>query len=602
MRIFAASAVFLLSLSTAYAETAGTVTALHGAATAVKEGQETGLAQGDTIEADHLLRTGPQSRLEILLNDGATLHLGAQSEVLVDDFVYRPDAGEGALLLRLTKGAMRAVSGNIEALGGPGSVAVETPVATIGIRGTDLFAHHTDRLLRVALLDGVALEVRNEDGTTILEPGQGTEIVDAGQPSAARLWPDISVEQALHLTTVAGVSGAPARYRRPAVNRESLADALLDGTPALDLRYRVESNDNAAFPRAASASTIRLRALYETAEWNHLGILLEGLASRRVFGNRYADGVGRDPSGVPTLADAEAERVQQAALSWRPRTGTLVRLGRQELVRGDERWLAKVGFAQNGQSFDALSVGTDVLGPVDLHYMIANQVLTSRGNDHPQGSLSGLVQDLALSVDAGFARLTGWGQWLDMDARDDISRATYGVTVEGAVVPAAGWRVGYVGEAAWQTGHGGSVLDDFLGTARVALDVRRGPVALKPNLTWIEGNGTHAVQFPIGAGHKFLGMTDRFSAIPSNGLREMALDAQVSLKSWLPSLWSGRVFLGGSDFQDDGGSDLGGEVRAGLAMEPLRGLTVMVEGGRFKGDGGVPDTDRLLTTLRWAWP
>lgn len=86
--------------------------------------------QGDTI----LTRDGA---VEILFNDGTRLSQGAQGEVVVDEFVYTPGSG-GSVLLEMTKGTFRMVTGKV-ADESPDGVSVETPLATIGIRGTTTF-------------------------------------------------------------------------------------------------------------------------------------------------------------------------------------------------------------------------------------------------------------------------------------------------------------------------------------------------------------------------------------------------------------------------------------------------------------------------------
>jgi hypothetical protein len=61
--------------------------------------------------------------------------LGPQTELTVDQFAYDPSHGKFALLLKLGSGILAYVSGKIATFS-PESVRVQTPVATIGVRGT----------------------------------------------------------------------------------------------------------------------------------------------------------------------------------------------------------------------------------------------------------------------------------------------------------------------------------------------------------------------------------------------------------------------------------------------------------------------------------
>jgi hypothetical protein len=64
--------------------------------------------------------------------DKTTLNIGPNSNLVIDNFIYDPGAGAGEIVTSLTKGALRFVGGR---LSHQGAATVNTPVATIGIRG-----------------------------------------------------------------------------------------------------------------------------------------------------------------------------------------------------------------------------------------------------------------------------------------------------------------------------------------------------------------------------------------------------------------------------------------------------------------------------------
>ncbi len=92
-----------------------------------------GLAEGD------VLRTGADGALGVLLRDDTRLALGPASEVKIDRFAFAPTQGALALVLRMARGAASYVSGKIAKLA-PDAVRIETPVASIGVRGTHFAA------------------------------------------------------------------------------------------------------------------------------------------------------------------------------------------------------------------------------------------------------------------------------------------------------------------------------------------------------------------------------------------------------------------------------------------------------------------------------
>ncbi len=81
------------------------------------------------------IATGPASRLQILLLDHTNFTVGANARLKVDRFVYDPAKSASAVGLSVTKGAFRFMSGK-PLHANPGQSQINTPVASIGIRGT----------------------------------------------------------------------------------------------------------------------------------------------------------------------------------------------------------------------------------------------------------------------------------------------------------------------------------------------------------------------------------------------------------------------------------------------------------------------------------
>lgn len=136
------------------------------------------------------IRTGSDARAVLRFRDGSVLKIGADAEVLLDDYVYKGTGG----VIRLVKGALRFTSGP---RGRPG-LSFRSPVATIGIRGTDFWVGKTDDGYGVLLLSG-KVTVSNRGGYVVLDqPSEGTFISSASAaPSAPSLWSGGQQESAL---------------------------------------------------------------------------------------------------------------------------------------------------------------------------------------------------------------------------------------------------------------------------------------------------------------------------------------------------------------------------------------------------------------------
>lgn len=81
--------------------------------------------------------TEVDARLQVMLLDETIFTVGPQSDLTIDRFVYDPATGTGEIAAQMTTGFLRYVSGHIGSAD-PASVSIDTPAATIGIRGSAL--------------------------------------------------------------------------------------------------------------------------------------------------------------------------------------------------------------------------------------------------------------------------------------------------------------------------------------------------------------------------------------------------------------------------------------------------------------------------------
>lgn len=89
---------------------------------------------GTDIKLKDLVTSGDQSAMQVLLLDETTFTIGPRAEMVIDRFVYDPDAQGGEMTATVAKGAFRFMSGKTAK--NPENVRVNTPVASMGIRGT----------------------------------------------------------------------------------------------------------------------------------------------------------------------------------------------------------------------------------------------------------------------------------------------------------------------------------------------------------------------------------------------------------------------------------------------------------------------------------
>ncbi|KRR12640.1 VCBS domain-containing protein, partial [Bradyrhizobium valentinum] len=111
----------------------GHVTKLTGNATAIRNGVSIILNQGDTVHKGDVVQSGSDSTLGITFIDGTVFGLASNAKMVLNEMVYDPNGSDNKSLLSLVQGTISFVAG---ATAKNGDMKVDTPVATMGIRGT----------------------------------------------------------------------------------------------------------------------------------------------------------------------------------------------------------------------------------------------------------------------------------------------------------------------------------------------------------------------------------------------------------------------------------------------------------------------------------
>lgn len=117
----------------AAAQVIGHVTKLTGSASVVRNGVSVILNNGDNVEKGDVVSTGAGSTLGITFIDGTVFGLSSNARMVLNEMVYDPNGSNNSSLLSLVAGTITFVAGETAK---HGDMKVDTPVATMGIRGT----------------------------------------------------------------------------------------------------------------------------------------------------------------------------------------------------------------------------------------------------------------------------------------------------------------------------------------------------------------------------------------------------------------------------------------------------------------------------------
>lgn len=133
------------------------------------------LAVKDVVYNGETVATGKKASVQVRLADGTLLSLGEQSSIEIVDAAYdpaRPDAASA--VCRLSQGVFRCLTGEVTAQA-PDRFRLETPLAVIGVRGTELgVSVGADTVETAVFSGGPGLVTDKDGGAPVLVPaGKG---------------------------------------------------------------------------------------------------------------------------------------------------------------------------------------------------------------------------------------------------------------------------------------------------------------------------------------------------------------------------------------------------------------------------------------------
>jgi hypothetical protein len=114
----------------------GKVTIEHADATLVQarlSNDQAGAKVGDPVYRGDVVKTGADGRVGINFADDSSFNLSSNASMEMNEFVYDPAGKSNSTLFSVAKGTLTFVAGNVAKTG---SMKVDTPAATMGIRGT----------------------------------------------------------------------------------------------------------------------------------------------------------------------------------------------------------------------------------------------------------------------------------------------------------------------------------------------------------------------------------------------------------------------------------------------------------------------------------
>ncbi len=184
------------------ADPIGEVEKVVGTVTVIRNGVSVALNVGDKVYKSDVVQTGADSQLGISFPDGTALNLVANTRMALNDYSYDPNSTSNGAVISLVEGTFSFVAGKVAH---SGNMKIDTPVATMGIRGT------------TGWVAEVTATVGNQTYTFAVVADQGTnqsgiyDLIDQSGNVIA------TVSQTGYVTTVApqGVGQSPSVTTQP---------------------------------------------------------------------------------------------------------------------------------------------------------------------------------------------------------------------------------------------------------------------------------------------------------------------------------------------------------------------------------------------------
>ena len=360
-------------------------------------------------------------------------------------------------------------------------------------------------------------------------------------------------------------------------------------------RYRMETVDQAGLAEHALANTLLSRVTVLqglTDQWS-AGVEFDYVSSLDHSNyNNTLNGKTR----YPIIADPTGSDLNQAFVQYQHH-GQQLKVGRQKLALGNERFVGSVGWRQNEQTFDAIRYQATLGAALKLDYSFSNRVNRVFGSESPQGDWRSDIHLLDLNYAFSATQLLKVFAY-DMDFKEapQQSNQTLGVDYQQSGTVAT-------------TSTGAAVNYQFAVAVATQQDTADHPNSYRASYfnsdlqltyqSYLLGAGYEKLGTDQGVGfttplatlHKFQGFADKFLLTPANGVTDLQLKA-----GYIQPLWDLQLQYHWLDAAK-GSIDYGNELNLTMQykLSPQYGL--LIKAARYDAKHYLTDTSKYWLQL-----
>jgi putative salt-induced outer membrane protein YdiY len=303
---------------------------------------------------------------------------------------------------------------------------------------------------------------------------------------------------------------------------DDLAAAITSGKAGVNVRARYEHVDQDGIAETADALTARLRLNYRTGQWMGWSGFAEYDHVFHVLSDfNSGGGTSPDKGQYPVVADPKGSDLNQLYFDYQASEATKVRLGRQRILLDNQRFVGGVGWRQNEQTYDALTVSSKAIAKTNLQYSYITYVRRIFGQSVAAGknNVDAHLLNAKIALNDIWS-LTPYYYHIDNEDVSGFSTGTLGARVTGSF-KAGESKVSVAAEFASQSDVANNPVSYDAQYFR--LD---GTLALAGNLSLglsyesLGGDSEPGMMFrtPLATLHAFQGWADKFLTTPDGGI------------------------------------------------------------------------------------
>lgn len=363
-----------------------------------------------------------------------------------------------------------------------------------------------------------------------------------------------------------------------------------------DLRVRYEYREQDGLD-SADAETFRSRLGLMTKEFYGFQVFGEYEGTLALDRDSYRAGSSHGPATKTVIADPESHELNQAWVSYR-NWDTLIKAGRQRIIMDNARFIGNVGWRQNEQTFDAVTISNDSIENLTLSYGYINRVNRIFGSEVQAPDQEDFEGDSHI-VNAKFsgipnATIGTYAYFLDLhnEAGDANSNHTYGAYIDGFTPISDAVKFEYRAEYAYQTNGYDSPLDYGSSYYHVKGGIGIDKVSFGVGYESLGSDNGVGFKTPLATLHAFNGFADKFLGTPGDGLSDLYVYAGAKLPKGF-DLGSAYHWFG-----SEGGSlEYGSEVDFVLSKSITENVSFVNKYAFYFADEFATDTNQITAEL-----